>query len=1009
MPSIIGRVSRHSSPRIVGRASQLARLESSYARVATGELAFVLLSGEAGIGKTRLIREHAARVYARGGLVLVGESIQLGDTSLPYGPFLDVLGPANRGLPPGVAIDWAAADPTGRRRAVPVGPADGLGAQAALFASVVSALDRLAAERPVLLVLEDIHWADPASRDLLTYLVRRLRGSALQVIATFRSDALHRRHPLLPFLAEADRWPFTERIEVPRLDVQAVSELVDELVGEPPGRAAIEQVYARSDGIPFFVESILAEQATGPGRQGVATSELRGAWMAALSPVARRVLGAAAVLGRRPLHDHLLEIAGEPPEVVIAALRECADALLLLPSQVGSDAAYEFRHALLQEVAYDELLPAERTALHRRVATTRAAGVDFRGDVPVALAGEIAYHADRAHDVSLALRAADAAGRAATSALAFTDADRSFAMALELWSEVHGDEGGPELAALVGRASHAAGYANQPARAARYDRRRLDLTVVEDAAETATILHDLFWHLWDAGDVRDLVPTAERALGLVPVEPPSPARAIALADLGFARWSTCENQVAEELAREAVAVAEAVGDDVLEGRALLVLANATAGLGRTTAADALFAEASRRLRASRDCDGAARVAHWWANALEFDGSYERAIWVAEEGLVAARNAGVDIRHGDALRAVLAENLEHLGFWEEALAVAADGFNWGSNQPSEIWSHAVHARIAICRGELDGARRQLAATEHVQAAGPDRVWQAEELMSLAYAVGDVDPARACLAEGIAASPTPEREMALWWLLIRALDAEVERAVSARATGDSAGLSEAMRHARRCADLLDANAAAAIVDGGDGRLIRALADWSRALRSRLEDRSDPRAWATTVDQLEQIGTVWYTALARCRHAEALILQGARAAEVAPVLENARDTARKLETPPLLAEIERLARVAGIELDGDEPDPPVNDGDAVPARDAFGLSPRELEVLGLVAAGRTNREIGEALFISPKTASVHVTHIMEKLGVSSRVEAALAASRAGIGDDQRLGDTRVLGASR
>ena len=503
----------------------------------------------------------------------------------------------------------------------------------------------------------------------------------------------------------------------------------------------------------------------------------------------------------------------------------------------------------------------------------------------------------------------------------------------------------------------------------------------------------------------------------MPVEPPSPARAIALADLGFARWSTCDNGRAEELAREAVRVAVAVGDDVVEGTALLVLANAMAGRGRTRTADTLFAEASDRLRASRDCDGAARVAHWWANALEFDGAYERAVWVAEEGLVAARTAGVDIRHGDLIRAVLAENLEHLGLWDEALAIAADGFNWGSDLPTEIWSHAVHARIAICRGELDGARRQLEPTERVQAAGPDKVWQAEELMGLAYAVGDLVRARTHLAEGIAATPTPEREMATWWLLLRALDAETEIAVGARAAGDAAGLEAAHDQARRCADLLDANAAAAIAEGGEGPLIRALAAWSVALRTRLNGRSEPEAWAATVRQLEEIGTVWYTAQARCRLAEALILRGAGPGEVGPVLERARETGRALGTPPLLGEVERLARVAGIELDdgssagGNAADDGAgagadamsggaaagsgasNGAGGVAGRDPFGLSPRELEVLALLAAGRTNRQIGDELFISPKTASVHVTHILDKLGVSSRVEAALVASRAGM----------------
>ncbi len=985
---------RVSSSRLIGRGAELAALASAYRHAEGGELSLVLLGGEAGIGKTRLVAEHVATVREAGGRILIGECVQVGDTSLPYGPFLDALGSnAVPGALPGAApISWSpAGGPADMTQPSARDTRDRLGAQAALFAAVAADLDRLAREQPVLLVLEDLHWADPASRDLLVYLVRRLRERPVQVIATFRTDALHRRHPLMRFLAEARRWPFVERVELTRLDLPAVVELIGEIVGAPPSRATIEHVYARSEGVPFYVESLVDDDARASTDGGTVAWEILGPRLAALSPGALRVVGAAAVLGRRIAHDLLLQVVRDAPDVVMAALRELAEAHLVVPSR-HDPGAYEFRHALIQEVAYDELLPTERSALHRRVATLLAAGADLAEETPMALAGEIAHHAERAHDLPLALAAADAAGRAATGALAFTDADRHFAMALELWAQVHGDVASPDLAALVGRAALAAGYANQPARAARYDRRALELAASDE--ERAAILHELFWHLWEAGETDDRVATAERALDLLAGRQRTVARAIALADLGFARWSACENDAAEVLAREAVGVAHALGDERLEGNGLFVLGLAVAEQGRTRAADAIFATAADHLAAGRDADGAARVAHWWSNMLEFDGRFARGLEVAEAGLAAATAAGVDVRHGDSLRAVIAENLEHLGRWDEALAVAADGFNWGSDQPSEIWSHAVHARIGVCRGELDGARQHLDAAGRVQAAGPDRIWQAEELMGLAYALGEVGQARARLADGIAATPTPENQTALWWMLIRALDAEVEIAVRARAQGDAAVAAEAERHAGRCAELVEANVASAVARGGEGALIHALAAWSKALRARLEGRPDPAAWRSAVDRLDATGTAWYTAQARCRFAEALVLAGAPREEVADALRAARATALHLATPPLVEEVERLARAAAIGLDGATAAPGDAagvEGAAGAIRDPYGLSPRELEVLALVADGRTNREIGDALFISPKTASVHVTHILEKMGVASRVEAALLAARA------------------
>ena len=992
---------RVTSPRLIGRGPELAALASAYRRAESGELSVVLLGGEAGIGKTRLVEEHVAAIRAAGGRVLIGECVQVGETSLPYGPFIDALGSGALpgSLPGAAAASWGATGTAdGPSEPSAFETSDRLGAQASLFAAVAAGLGALADEQPVLLVVEDIHWADPASRDLLVYVVRRLRKRRIQVVATFRTDALHRRHPLMPFLAETRRWPFAERIEPARLDLPAVVELIGELVGEPPSRAVIERVFTRSEGVPFFVESLVADDGRASVDGGTVAWEILGQRLAALSPGGLRVLGASAVLGRRVDHDLLLEVAGEAPDVVMSALRELAEANLLVPARHGPAGAYEFRHALIQEVAYDELLPAERAALHRCVAEHLARGVDLAGEVPMAIAGEIAHHAERAHDLALALDAADAAGRAATANLAFTDADRHFAAALALWAQVHGDAATSELAALVGRAALAAGYANQPARAARYDRRALELATTDE--ERSAILHELFWHLWDAGEIDDLLATAERALRLVPGRSPTgpgPSPSPTSGSLAGRSARTTRPRLLRERRWGSPMRSPTLGSRATRcwcsgwrspGRVARAWPTRSSVRRSTTSSPAVTPTARRAWRTGGPTRSSSTALRAGARDRRSRG------WPA-------RPRGVDVRHGDALRAVIAENLEHLGRWDEALAVSADGFNWGSNQPSELWSHAVHARIAVCRGQLDVARRQLEAADRVQAAGPDRIWQAEEVMGLAYAVGEVDLARARLADGIRRRRRRSGRCRSGGCS-SARSTRRSRSPCTRGRRATATAlprrSDRPAGARTCSTRTRRRPSREVARGRSSMP-------SRCGRRRFEpvsrdDRTRPPGGPSST-----VSTRWVPPGTRHSPASDWRRRSSSAGprdEAAPVLAAARTRALELGTTPLLGEIERLARAAGIDLGADEARGPADEGPT--ALDRSRLSTRELEVLTLVAAGRTNREIGEALFISPKTASVHVTHILEKLGVSSRVEAALLASRAGM---ERADGSGVAGA--
>lgn len=1005
---------RHASPRLVGRDVELAQLADGFGRAADGRAAFVLLSGEPGVGKTRLVGEHASWVEGRGGLVISGECLELGETSLPYGPFRDII----RALPLPLAAevqgaiasarDHAMAVLAGRAVSVPQRGTDHVAALGEFNAGVLSALEHLAAERPVVMVIEDIHWMDSASRELLAYLVRRSRDMRVQTIATYRSDALHRRHQLVPFLAEAERWPMTERVELRRLDRDGVAAMVEAITGSRPSRALVESVYQRSDGNPFFAEELLAAGSdTGRGigsLRGVLAADLD-----RLSDEARPVLAAAAVLGRRPSHELLVGLLGDGPEVM-AAIRECVAARLLVPLDRPGEPSYEFRHPLLQEAAYDELLPAERTALHRRAAEILATGVDLTRDVALQRSGEIAYHAHRAHDLPLALAAAAAAGRGGLLTFAHADANRWFAMALGLWEQVPEQERGTlRYDELLEQAAEAAAYEGDPHRAAKLQRQRLEFAPADDPHARAELLHDLFWYHWDAAEVTACPRVAEEAVALLPVDPPTSARAHALADLAFARWSTCANAEAEGLAREAVEVARQVGDAGAEGTALLVLGMALAGLGRTTAADGPFAAAMDRLRDAGDQDGLARTAHWWANTLELDGRFAHGLAVAGDGLRAAIDAGIEARHGDSLRAVVAENLQELGRWDEALALSSHAYDPGADVPSEIWLHGVAARILIGRGEFEAAREHVEASEGVPALGPDRIWQLEEQLNLAYATGDIGRGRRALDAAVSAADDPERESALWWSLTRAMDGEVAAALAAAREGDDWTAADCSERALAAASLLERSAATARAAGGSSRLVDAQVAWVAASRTRLAGRCDPELWRQAVMLRDAIGQRYDGIVGRVRLAEALLERDGHRLEAAGVLEEARSMARSLGLAPVLAEIDalshrlvaerpsRLAKVAPVESVGNGHDHGNGQHNGTANGSArvadLGLSPRELEVLALVAAGRSNREIGESLFISAKTASVHVTHILDKLGVSSRVEAALLGAAGGL----------------
>ncbi|WP_044853026.1 helix-turn-helix transcriptional regulator [Amycolatopsis orientalis] len=939
---------------VVERDRELAGLRAAFDETQAGAPVTVLVAGDAGVGKSALVGEFAATLDD-GARILAGECLDFGGSGLPFAPFTsllrDLVGELGvtgvlRRLPGGVAGE------TGRLLPV-LGPppaGDTEQAKARLFEQLLSLMQVLAEERPTVLLIEDIHWADRSTRELLLFLVGNQRAiPALLIVLTYRTG-LDRAHAARLVPSELARIGWVRRCELAPLSRRGVTAQLRELLGHEPDVDLSDDVFARSEGNPLFVEALMScRDQRGP----VVPQTIRDLLIAPLTLLpapSQEVVRAASVCAVRIGHELLATVTGLDETELTAALRPAIAANLL----VADDEGYRFRNALTREVVQDDLLPVERARLHVRYAEAieRDPALASPGRAGAQLAGHWGAVAGKhpARALSAAWHAAEAAGRS----LAYAEQLHLLTEVLRLWRHVPGAEEhvGAGHDAVVDAAADAAAAAGDVTRALALVESLLagtDAGAEPGRAGRMLMRRGELRHaLGRPGGVEDL----RAATTLIPeTDPAAPA---ALVALSYRLLTVPREEEGRLVAEAAITAARRFGDVRAEVMATADLAYSRARAGDLDAQLPKLAQAAASARRLADDAALLHVLRREADVLQGEGRYAAAASVARTGLAVCAAAGLVRTAGPVHAANLAESSIAAGDWDEAAETIEHALGHPPIPGLDAYLTVLQGTILLAKGDLAGARTAAAYAREVFADGyPDT----QDLLPLARLEIDLElagrrPAEAAelVAEALSLPEVEASPRYLWPVLVSGAQLPGLRP-RLRSLAETVPAIGPVQQAHRLTF-------AATVEP-------AQATWDRAAA----------AWA-------DLGEPYPQARALLGAASVAGEAGAHADAVTR-LRAAASLADRLGAVPLRAEIDRLAKALRVS--------PAEPGE--PAPDRHSLTGREIEVLRLLAEGRTNRQIAAELYISAKTVSTHVSNILSKLDVSGRVQAATTAHRLGL----------------
>jgi DNA-binding CsgD family transcriptional regulator/tetratricopeptide (TPR) repeat protein len=1004
-----------SSPDLVGRTNELATMSDALAGAAAGNPSVLTVLGVAGVGKTRLVTEFAEQARAQGVRVLVGNCIELTTGDLPLGPVATilrdfvrstdpdrvaaVLGGAQRGLArlvPALAFGLDEADVPGES------PAGGLAldrreGQSRMFDQLLDLLSRIGVERPTVVVLEDVQATDPATRDLIRFLLHNFRDERVLLVLTFRTEHVARGHPLVGWIAELGRHPRGTSLTLGPLSSAETSLQVEAILGGTPDDGLGSRIHERSGGNPLFTEELVAAARSGSENLPDLLSEMLLVKVRALPEASAAILRVAAVAGRPFDEDFLASVLGGSDSEYIAPVRQAIDGQVL----VADPAGYRFRHGLFAEAIAEDLTSGERRDLHERIAGALEARPASAADARW-MAGEAARHWRAAERSTEAYRASIEAALAAGTLRAATSAVEHWEAVIELHdrvdagtrSEILERHGLDEIGVLL-RAAWSADLVERHDRAIELAQQAIaKVDVASDATRAGTLRSEFGQLLWYAGRFAEAERAFESAAALVGPDAPAEDRALVLTWSAVMQFWRGRFDLVIELGRQAVDAARSSGQRAIEVDALSILGDALSLNGSTGEAIQRLTEARQTAADAGSVEGLLFATDSLAECLVDADRLEEAIAVAKRGAEDARGFGLDRRFGAMFRGQAGMALFELGRWDEAESMTSQGLDLGHGR---LWALCVRARLLAAMGRTDEAAAALAA---IRAMFPEDL---PDLARLEVGGSRVD---VLLASG---DPSGAVEAATHTLAVDYPSVGLRLGIAASGLRAAADLAETGRARRDRPAVEQAMAAGENLAAEIARQREILATWSDptpskvaavaladAEHARLVRASDPDLWAAIEVAYERVPMPLSVAYARYRRAEALLVRERDKALPAVLLRAAHATCTALGAAPMTASITGLARRARIDLSAVQPvESEVSPAPPAPerVRNDLGLSARELEVLALIADGLTNGEIANALFISRKTASVHVTHILDKLGAANRVEAAVIGERAGL----------------
>jgi DNA-binding CsgD family transcriptional regulator len=958
---------RASSPNLVGRVSEMARLTAAYERARQSIPQTLVIQGDAGIGKSRLVAEFLTRVRGAGDVAVLGRCANV-EGGLPFGPIVDgfrhlIAQRGSQALPDEIGLlapilpELEDAEQT-RKRPTRTG----------LFHAMASVLTGVGC--PIAFVIEDAHWSDRSTRDAVGFLVQNLVSAPVMWIVTIRADEPDPAAGLLGWLGELKRSSSTTVLGLDPLDREGARLQIEEIMGSMPSPEVVETIYRRSQGNPFFVEELIAAGVDADVGSLPSLADVFLGRVAAFDEEVRELLRAVAVSELGVTSDALAQALETDPHRVARALRRAVSAQLLVRER---DDHYAFRHALLRELLYDELTSHERRRYHGAYA--EALSTSARGRDALILS-QIAQHWWEAEEPSRAREAFITAAEAAEAALAHAEAMRHLVDAAELSEEL--GAGDPPVDLLYERAARSAASAGDWAVSVELLGTALERVDRSRCPERAAhLMGRLAWTRWTAfhDPARALL---EDALQLIPAHPPTASRARLLRTYAYILENSGQvDRHLHELNAEAVDVARQSGDQLEEG------------LARVQAGTVLTPEMSPDLGPVLDAlmlikqhgtpddilDASVRI----GDAMTYLGDFESLLVLMKDALALATDLQIHTSW-PGLHLVYSNALFYLGRWSEIEELENLFRGSGPVTTPQAMTHLSSCPAWLGQGRFDKVRDylELLAVTVDESSPIDRA-QVAHMAALYYLwTGDLKRASDEVRAGIGMMEKRSSLPNAQELFLVALQVEAARHLSGRSRTDDT----------RFADLCIEGARRAAREGQD-RLSPIILEWSEAEYARAKGQNDLRLWSEVATGWQRLQIPWFEAWARWRQAEALLMAGAPRAEAIEALSRARELASRLGAGPLLQEVEGLAQRARLVLPSQEESSDAKGPDSATSPiERFGLTARELEVLRLVTEGKTNPEIAEELFITRKTASAHVSHILAKLGVSRRGEAASIA---------------------